>query len=180
MLIKYKSFFNNNVILLKNKKYRDKRGFFIELYNHKSFNLLNNTDFVQDNLSFSKKINTLRGLHFQKGKYSQAKLLTVLQGKIFDVVVDINKKSKTFGQYKSFILNEKDNYTLYVGEGFAHGFCTLIKDTLVHYKVNNYYSARDEKTIIWNDKDLNIKWPKMSSDLIISNKDKKGVQFSQL
>ena len=180
MLKKYKSFFNDRVILFKNKKFIDKRGFFTETYNYKEYSLLNCKDnFVQDNLSLTKKKNTIRGLHFQKGKNAQSKIIKVIKGKIFDVVVDIDKKSKTYGKSKSFILDEKNDYSLYIHKSFAHGFYTLSDKTIVYYKVSKYYSPVSEKTIIWNDKNLNIKWPKQKNT-ILSNKDSKGISFKEL
>ena len=122
------------LILLKFKKYFDQRGSFFEAYNEKFYSKIGiNKKFVQDNISISK--NVLRGLHFQKNK-PQGKLITVIKGSILDVVVDLRKKSKTFGSYSKFVLSEKNCKQLWIPENFAHGFLTLSHDTLVNYKMH--------------------------------------------
>ncbi len=169
--MKIASYFDNKVILIKNKIFSDNRGFFRETYNKKLFKSIGIKDtFVQDNHSLSKKKGTLRGMHFQTKPFEQSKILTVKKGKIFDVVLDIRKNSKYFGMHKSFILSDKNNYQIYVSKGFAHGFLTLEENTEIDYKVSNFYSPKHEKTIVWNDKDLNIKWN--YSKVIISKKDR--------
>jgi dTDP-4-dehydrorhamnose 3,5-epimerase len=101
--------------------------------------------------------------------------LTVVSGKLFDVALDCRKKSKTYGKYFSTILSDKDNTSLYVPEGFAHGFCSLEDNTILHYKCTNYRNAKSEVGIMWNDPELKIRWPKKK--FIISNKDKKNISF---
>ena len=150
--------FNNNL-------YKDSRGYFLETYKKKSLNF----DFVQDNFSFSKK-GVIRGLHYQF-KYPQAKLLTVVKGKIFDVAVDIRKKSKNFGKVYKFILKEKMNNQLLVPRGFAHGFQCISDEAMIYYKCDNYYFPKDQHGIIFNDKTLKINWP-IKKNIIVSNKDK--------
>jgi dTDP-4-dehydrorhamnose 3,5-epimerase len=118
----------------------------------------------------------IRGLHLQIKK-PQGKFITVLRGKIFDVVVDCRIKSKTFGKYFSIILSEKKNVSLYIPEGFAHGFCSLSESSLIHYKMTNYRNNRYEKGILWNDKSIKIKWPVKKP--IISIKDKKNITFGE-
>ena len=108
---------------------------------------------------------------------SQAKLITVLQGKIFDVCVDCRKKSKTFGKYFSIILSDKENKSLLIPKGFAHGFCSLTSDVVLHYKCSNYRNKESETGILWNDKQLNIKWPIKKP--IVSMKDKKNLKFEE-
>ena len=122
-------------------------------------------------MSFSKK-NVLRGLHLQL-KNSQAKLITVLSGKIYDVSVDCRKNSKTFGKYFSMYLSEKDNKSLLIPEGFAHGFCTLTDDVILHYKCSKYRHVNSETGILWNDKDLKIRWPIKKP--IVSKKDSQNI-----
>ena len=124
-------------------------------------------------MSYSKK-NVLRGLHLQT-RQTQTKLITVLKGKIFDVCVDCRKNSKTFGKYFSIILTDKKNKSLLIPKGFAHGFCSLSKDVVLHYKCSNYRSAKSEIGILWNDKDLNINWPIKKP--IISKKDINNLKF---
>ena len=148
----------------------DRRGYFRELYLQKHFK----TSFPFDVMSYSKK-NVLRGLHLQR-KNPQAKLITVLSGKIFDVCVDCRKKSKTFGKYFSIILSGKNNKSLLIPAGFAHGFYTLTDKAIIHYKCSKYRHAKSETGLLWKDKELKIKWP--IKKLIISKKDKKNMNFT--
>jgi len=159
--------------LIKTKVFKDKRGLFKEVYQKK---ILKNNDFVFDCMSLSKK-NVLRGLHFQK-KNSQAKLLTVVKGKIMDVCIDLRKNSKTYGQYFSIKLSENSNLSIYIPAGFAHGFLCLTKQCAVYYKCTNYRNKKSETTIAWNDPSLSIKWP--CKKPILSKKDQNGIYFSNL
>ena len=161
-----------DLLIYEKETFKDKRGYFRELYLKKHFK----TKFCFDVMSYSKK-NVLRGLHLQL-KNPQAKLVTVLQGKIFDVCVDCRTKSKTFGKYFSIYLSEKENKSLIIPAGFAHGFSSLSDDVVLHYKCSNYRSANSEIGIMWNDKDLAIKWP--NKKFIISNKDKNNISFNDL
>ena len=145
--------------IIEYKNFEDNRGFFQELYKISSFKKMDiNHNFVQDNIS-SSKINVVRGLHYQEGKFAQAKLVFVVKGEIFDVVVDLRNNSESFGQHKSFTIKEGDNRALLIPKGFAHGFCSLKSETLVFYKNDNEYSPSHSKGIIWNDKILAIDWP---------------------
>ena len=160
-----------DVILVEPQSFSDDRGFFFESFKESDF-FSNGIDknFVQDN--FSHSVNgVIRGLHFQKAPKAQAKLVTVLKGKIFDVAVDIRKNSPTYGKWVSEILSDDTHNLLYVPEGFAHGFCVISDEADVHYKVSNEYSQEHERSIIWNDPKLNIEWPIKKP--IISNKDNK-------
>jgi len=160
-----------DVILVEPRSFSDDRGFFFESFKESDF-FSNGIDknFVQDN--FSHSVNgVIRGLHFQKAPKAQAKLVTVLKGKIFDVAVDIRKDSPTYGKWISEILSSDTHNLLYVPEGFAHGFCVISDEADVLYKVSNEYSQEHERSIIWNDPKLNIQWPIKKP--IISNKDNK-------
>ena len=159
-----------DLLIYDKKTFKDRRGYFRELYLQKHFK----TKFPFDVMSFSKK-NVLRGLHLQL-KNSQAKLITVLSGKIYDVSVDCRKNSKTFGKYFSMYLSEKDNKSLLIPAGFAHGFCVLSETAEFLYKVSEYYSADKEKGIIWNDPDIGIEWP--TSSPVLSEKDKINPSFN--
>ena len=158
--------------IFKTEIYKDKRGFFREIYKK---NLIKNTNFIFDCLSISKK-NVLRGLHIQT-KNSQAKFLTVIKGEIFDVAVDLRKKSKTFGKYFSINLSSKNYCSIYIPEGFAHGFCCLDKENIVHYCNSNYRNKNYETGILWNDPDLNIDWP--IKNPILSIKDKNNLSLKE-
>ena len=151
--------------IIKSKIFKDKRGFLRETYQKK---LLNKIDFKFDVMSFSKK-NVLRGLHLQTKK-SQAKIITVTQGKIFDVAVDLRKNSKTFGKYVSITISYKDNFSFYIPKNFAHGFLCLSKVCTINYKCSDYRNPKYEKTLSWDDPDVNIKWPIKKP--ILSKKDR--------
>ncbi|WP_369999117.1 dTDP-4-dehydrorhamnose 3,5-epimerase [Winogradskyella sp.] len=152
--------------------FEDKRGYFLETYNEKSFSkaLGLNINFVQDNESQSSK-GVLRGLHYQKGKFAQAKLVRVIKGKVLDIAVDLRKNSTTFGEYVSVILSEENKMQLFIPRGFAHGFLVLEDDTIFSYKCDNFYNKESESGIIYNDKELNIDWKYSENELILSEKD---------
>ena len=159
-----------DVILVDAKVFPDARGFFLENFKESIFKENGiNTRFVQDNYSHSTK-GVLRGLHYQKNPKAQAKLVTAIRGEIFDVAVDIRTGSKTYGKWVGENLSEKNHKSLYVPEGFAHGFCVLSDEADVVYKVNQEYSAENERGILWNDPVVGVKWP--IENPIISEKDK--------
>ena len=157
------------LVLLSTNIYKDRRGFFKEVEKEKILK----KRFIFDCFSFSKK-NTLRGLHLQT-KNSQAKIVTVVQGKILDVVVDLRKKSKTYGNYFSIRISQDSNFSIYIPENFAHGFLCLSKECAVYYKCTKYRDKNSETTIKWNDNKLNIRWPIRRP--ILSEKDKQGIKF---
>ena len=158
-----------DVISITPHLFNDDRGYFFENFNHSAFKQDQiDLNFIQENFSKSKK-NVIRGLHFQKNPKAQAKLVTVVSGEIFDVAVDLRKNSPTFGKWVSEILSEVNHKSLYVPEGFAHGFCVLSEGATVVYKINQEYSPDHEQGIIWNDPDIGISWP--ISESIISEKD---------
>tara|TARA_Y100001936_G_C15682356_1_gene461734 strand:+ start:36 stop:554 length:519 start_codon:yes stop_codon:yes gene_type:complete len=154
------------LIILKTKIFKDSRGSLKEVYQKRILK----KNFVFDVMSKSKK-GVLRGLHIQT-KRSQAKLITVTHGKILDVVVDLRRKSSTFGKYYSLIISEDSDFSLYIPKGFAHGFLCLSNKCTVNYKCSSYRDSKSEKTLKWNDKTLNIRWPVKKP--ILSNKDKNG------
>lgn len=157
--------------LLKPKIFADHRGYFMESYNHVTFNKLGFTmSFIQDNHSLSKDVGTIRGLHYQLQAKAQTKLIRVTAGEIYDVIVDIRKGSPTYGKWEGFILNAKNKWQLLVPKGFAHGFCTLEENTEVQYKVDTIYSPDHDRGIAWNDKSLKITWPIRNP--ILSEKDR--------
>ena len=174
-----KNYFEGKIKTITSKLFIDERGFFTVIYNRNNFIDIDITDnFVQDNYSFSRTKGVIRGLHFQAPPMEQSKLITVYRGKIYDVVVDLRKDSKSYGKYLSFELSAKDMKQIYISSGFAHGFCVLEDNTQVMYKTSNYYSKDNEKTIIWNDSKLSINWPISDNDAIISEKDKNGISFN--
>jgi dTDP-4-dehydrorhamnose 3,5-epimerase len=158
-----------DVILITPHLFNDERGYFFENFNHSIFKQNQiNLNFIQENFSKSKK-NVIRGLHFQKNPKAQAKLVTAISGEIFDVAVDLRKNSSTFGKWVGEILSETNHKSLYVPEGFAHGFCVLSESADIVYKINKEYSPEHEQGIIWNDPELDISWP--ISKPILSEKD---------
>lgn len=166
------------VFILKPKIYEDERGFFTESYNKLLLEKHGiHTTFVQDNHSFTKKTNVIRGLHYQIHPKAQTKLVRVCAGAILDVVVDIRKDSPTFRQWISCILSEENMLQIFIPKGFAHGFCTLKPNTHVLYKVDEYYDPFLEQGIIWNDRELNIHWP--TKEPILSEKDKNHPTFNK-
>ncbi len=159
----------SGLIIYKRKTFIDKRGYFRELFLEKVLK----KKFKFDYYSLSKK-NVLRGMHLQLKK-PQGKLITVLSGKIFDAALDCRPKSKTFGKVFEIILSGKENNSLYIPEGFAHGFYSLADNTLLHYRCTNYRDKNSETGIFWDDKDLKINWPHKRG--LISLKDKKYLLF---
>lgn len=160
-----------DLILIKNKKYNDKRGYFKELLRENKIN----KKFPFIVMSYSKK-NVIRGLHLQQ-KNSQGKFVSVIKGSIYDVVIDMRKKSKTFGKKFSTILSEQNSKSLYVPEGFAHGFCALDKENYIVYSCTKYQNKESEVGIKFDDKTLKINWPIKKP--IISKKDMKNISFDQ-
>ena len=163
-----------DVILIDPKVYNDSRGFFFETYSRKVF--FENgiaEEFVQDNHSKSIK-GTLRGLHYQEEPMAQAKLVRVIKGEAFDVVVDMRKGSPTFSKWIAEYLSEENKRMLFIPVGFAHGFLATRDNTELLYKVTNFYSPQHERGIAWNDPDLNIEWPDLGTDYLISDKDRKN------
>ena len=160
-----------DLIIYKKNTFKDNRGYFRELYLQKHFK----TRFPFDVMSYSKK-NVLRGLHLQLKK-PQAKLITVLKGEILDVCVDCRQKSKTFGKHFSIKMSEHDNTSVLIPAGFAHGFYTFSNNVILHYKCSNYRHKDSETGILWNDKNLKIKWPNKKP--IVSDKDQKNITFEE-
>ena len=165
------------VYLIKPKIFNDDRGSFFESFNMKVFQKETNQkiSFVQDNQSVSSK-NILRGLHFQKPPHAQAKLVRVIKGSVLDVVVDLRKKSKTYGEYILEELSEYNNHQLFIPKGMAHGFLTLEDNTIFTYKCSEFYCKDAEDSIIWNDNSIGIKWP--GSKPLLSKKDQNAKKFS--
>tara|TARA_B100000767_G_scaffold273685_1_gene304566 strand:- start:230 stop:775 length:546 start_codon:yes stop_codon:yes gene_type:complete len=165
------------VYLIKPKIFNDDRGSFFESFNMKVFQKETNQkiNFVQDNQSVSSK-NILRGLHFQKPPHAQAKLVRVIKGCVLDVVVDLRKKSKTYGKYILEELSEYNNHQLFIPKGMAHGFLTLEDNTIFTYKCSEFYCKEAEDSIIWNDSSIGIKWPDIIP--LLSKKDLNAKKFS--
>lgn len=160
------------VYVLEPRVFRDARGYFFESWRQADFDqhIGRHVEFIQDNESKS-SYGVLRGLHYQKGEYSQAKLVRVIRGRVLDVAVDIRKSSPTFGKYVAVELSEDNKRQLFIPRGFAHGFLVLSDEAVFNYKVDNVYAPQHEASIRWNDKDIHIEWPISADDVFTSEKD---------
>ena len=165
--------------LIEPKVINDERGYFMESFNQKIFQtgVQQEVQFVQDNQSFSTQ-GVMRGLHYQCGEHSQAKLVRVLSGEVLDVAVDIRPESPSYGQHFSVVLSEENCKQLFVPRGFAHGFLVLSESAIFFYKCDNYYNKASEGGIIYNDESLSIDWHLEKQNLIISEKDEQLPSFS--
>lgn len=162
------------------RAFKDARGFVAEVAHDARFRELGLPEFVQENESFSSRSGTVRGLHFQKAPYAQAKLVRALRGRVFDVVVDARPRSASFGRHVAVELRDDDLAWLYVPEGFAHGFCTLTDGVQVLYKISSYYMPDSECGILWNDSALGIDWPVREDEAVLSDKDRLLPLFKNL
>lgn len=159
------------LVILEPRVFADNRGYFFESFSHKDFlEKVGNTHFVQDNESLS-SFGVLRGLHFQRPPFAQAKLVRVVKGRILDVAVDIRKDSPTFGKYVAIELSDANKRQLFIPHGFAHGLAVLSSEAIVNYKCDNYYDPQSEGSILWNDPQLNIDWQLPMDEIILSDKD---------
>jgi len=161
-----------DAVLIEPKVFGDHRGFFTESYNKEMFKQNGiDIEFIQDNHSLSQQSGTLRGMHYQLKDKAQTKLVRVTRGAIYDVILDIRKSSPTYGEWQGFILSADNKRQLLVPKGFAHGFCTIVENTEVQYKVDELYSPEHDRGIAWNDPTLNIDWP--FNNPVLSDKDTK-------
>jgi len=159
------------VCIIQPRIFGDERGYFFESYSQREFDeKIRPVKFIQDNESKS-KYGVLRGLHFQKGKFSQSKLVRVVKGRVLDVAVDIRKGSPTFGQYVAVELTEENKLQFFIPRGFAHGFSVLSEEAVFQYKCDNFYAPQEEGAIIWNDPSIGIDWKIDAKDVILSEKD---------
>lgn len=165
------------VWILTPKVFNDNRGYFFEAWKKSDFEAhVGKVDFIQDNESKS-SYGVLRGLHYQKGEYSQAKLVRVIKGKVLDVAVDLRKSSPTFGKHVMVELSEDNKRQLFIPRGFAHGFLVLSLEAVFTYKVDNIYAPAHEASIRWNDPQIGINWPIDQKDVVTSPKDLEGKDF---
>ena len=173
-MFEVQTFSIDGVLHLRPNVFPDERGSFFEFT--KKSHEINLPNFVQDNVSYSKK-NVLRGLHFQKPPFAQGKLVLILEGRILDIAVDIRPDSPTIGQSVSLVLDSMENDIIYIPEGFAHGFYVLSESAKIYYKNTNEYSPEHSSGIIWNDNDLAIDWP--TNQPLLSDDDKKHISFKE-
>ncbi len=167
----------NGVWLIEPRVFSDQRGYFMEAFKEDEFKAnVGDVHFVQDNESQS-SFGVLRGLHYQKGEYSQAKLVRVIKGKVLDVAVDLRKSSPTFGKYVSVELSDENKRQFFIPRGFAHGFLVLSEEATFTYKVDNTYAPQYEASIQYNDETIGIDWPIAQDQMILSDKDGKAVSL---
>jgi dTDP-4-dehydrorhamnose 3,5-epimerase len=173
--MEYKETEIKGVWILEPKVFKDARGYFFEAWKQTDFDahIGRHVEFIQDNESKS-SYGVLRGLHYQKGDYSQAKLVRVVKGRVLDVAVDIRKSSPTFGKYVMVELSEDNKRQFFIPRGFAHGFLVLSEEAIFTYKVDNIYAPQHEASIRWNDETIGIKWPIDPKDVLTSEKDLKA------
>lgn len=168
------------VVIIEPKVFGDHRGYFFESFNQKEFEEnIGEINFIQDNESKS-SFGVLRGLHFQKPPYTQAKLVRCIKGRVLDVAVDIRKKSPTYGKHVIVELSEENKRQLFVPRGFAHGFVVVSDEAIFSYKVDNWYAPKYDAGIIWNDPKLNIDWKINPEDVMLSSKDQQLPTFKEL
>ena len=161
------------LVILEPRVFEDRRGYFFESFSEREFaEAVGPVHFVQDNESKS-SYGVLRGLHFQKPPYAQAKLVRVVKGKVLDVAVDLRKNSPTFGKYVAMELSEENHRQMFIPRGFAHGFSVLSEEVIFQYKCDNYYAPQSEGAVAWDDPDLAIDWQVPSDKVILSDKDSK-------
>ena len=167
------------VYLIKPKRFGDNRGYFMETFRQDEFETAigRHVDFIQDNESASTR-GVLRGLHFQRGGASQAKLVRVSEGRVFDVAVDLRRSSPTFGRWIGVELSDENALQLFIPRGFAHGFLVLSDKARFQYKVDNFYAPEAEASIIYNDETIGIEWPLSAEEFILSKKDTEGLSMS--
>lgn len=167
----------DGVWVIEPRVFTDDRGYFMEAFKKEEFEKhIGTVDFIQDNESKS-SFGVLRGLHYQKGECSQAKLVRVIKGKVLDVAVDLRESSLTFGKYVSVELSEENKRQFFIPRGFAHGFLVMSEEAIFTYKVDNSYAPQSEASIIYNDKDININWPISEEQIIMSAKDRQAVSL---
>lgn len=167
----------DGVWIIEPRVFNDARGYFMEAFKEEEFRAnIGDVHFVQDNESKS-SFGVLRGLHYQKGEYSQAKLVRVIKGKVLDVAVDLRRSSPTFGKYVSVELSEENKRQFFIPSGFAHGFLVLSDEAIFTYKVDNGYAPQAEASIRFNDETVGIDWPVAESQFIVSEKDGHAVSF---
>lgn len=167
----------DGVWVIEPKVFTDARGYFMEAFKKEEFEAnIGTVHFIQDNESKS-SYGVLRGLHYQKGEFSQAKLVRVIKGEVLDVAVDLRQSSSTFGKHISVLLSEENKRQFFIPRGFAHGFLVLSEEAIFTYKVDNVYTPQAEACIVYDDVDLDIDWPIGKERVLLSEKDKQGKAF---
>jgi dTDP-4-dehydrorhamnose 3,5-epimerase len=179
--LEFRHFDIDDLLEIRPRKIADERGYFSEIFRLKTFvERAGDVEFVQDNQSLSRRVGTVRGLHFQTKPAEQGKLVRCLSGSILDVAVDLRTGSPTFGKHVSLVLTPEDNNQLWVPAGFGHGFCTLEPNSVISYRVTNYYSPEHDKGVAWDDPDIAIEWPNVADPDTLSGKDRQQPRLAEL
>ena len=170
----------DGLVIIEPRVFGDSRGYFFESFSERDFKReVADVDFVQDNESKS-SYGVVRGLHFQKPPYAQAKLVRVVKGKVLDVALDLRKESPTFGRYVAMELSEENHRQMFIPRGFAHGFSVLSEEVIFQYKCDNYYAPQSEGAVAWDDPDLDIDWKIPAGKVLLSEKDKKHPRLKDI
>ena len=171
--MEFRTFELDGLLEIKPRKIADNRGYFSEIFRLNSFeDQAPSVEFVQENQSLSVRPGTIRGIHFQSHPMAQGKLVRCLAGKLFDVAVDLRADSPTYGRWTSVILSPEEINQLWVPAGFGHGFCTLEPNSVISYRVTNYYSPEHDKGVAWNDPAIAIEWPDVADPETLSGRDR--------
>lgn len=179
--MEFRKFEIDGPLELRPRKIEDERGYFSETFRLNTFReLVPGVEFVQDNQSLSVRPGTVRGLHFQTQPAAQGKIVRCLSGRLFDVAVDIRRNSPTFGKCISVELSPVENNRLWIPAGFAHGFCTLEPNTVISYRVTEYYSPEHDKGVAWDDPDIAVDWPTVADPDTLSGKDRQQPRLADL
>mgnify|MGYP003562881561 FL=1 len=170
----------DGLVIIEPRVFGDSRGYFFESFSERDFKReVADVDFVQDNESKS-SYGVVRGLHFQKPPYAQAKLVRGVKAKVLDVAVDLRKESPTFGRYVAMELSEENHRQMFIPRGFAHGFSVLSEEVIFQYKCDNYYAPQSEGAVAWDDPDLDIDWKIPAGKVLLSEKDKKHPRLKDI
>lgn len=179
--MEFRDFEIDGLFEIKPRKIEDERGYFSEIFRTDRFTeRFGLVDFVQDNQSLSARIGTVRGLHFQTKPAAQGKLVRCLSGKLLDVAVDLRRDSPTYGNWIAQTLSPEENNQLWIPVGFAHGFCTLEPNTVISYRVTQYYSPENDKGVAWDDPDIAVEWPSLADPDTLSGKDRQQPRLNEL
>jgi dTDP-4-dehydrorhamnose 3,5-epimerase len=179
--MEFRSLGLDGIVEILPRRMEDERGYFSETFRLDRFTAeVGSVDFIQDNQSLSARAGTVRGLHFQMNPAAQGKLVCCLAGRLFDVAVDLRADSPTYGRSISVILSPEQINQLWIPAGFAHGFCTLAPESVISYRVTNYYSPDHDRGIAWDDPDIGIEWPEIADPETLSAKDRRQPRLAEL
>jgi dTDP-4-dehydrorhamnose 3,5-epimerase len=179
--MEFRSFDLDGILEIRPRRNEDDRGYFSEIFRLDEFSRhAPPVEFVQDNQSLNIRAGTIRGIHFQSPPAAQGKLVRCLAGRLFDVAVDLRRHSPTYGRWISVILSPEENNQLWLPEGFGHGFCTLEPNSILGYRVTNYYSPEDDRGVAWDDQEIGIAWPDIADPDTLSPKDRDQPRLAEL